>query len=64
MITEEQVKQAGYRVLPDGGHIKIYPTDFPHDWESLCQDFGVDPKCKKVVLCVCGVIEINEGEEE
>ena len=62
MLTKEQVAQAGYTILPQGGWVRLDPTIIPHDWHDICKDFGVDPDCEELILCVCGVKEINEGE--
>jgi hypothetical protein len=43
------------------------PEDLPHEWEFMCEAFGVNPECKEIVLCVCGVIEVpfkKEGDED
>lgn len=67
MITKEEMEKAGYTVLKNGGHIVMSPADLPHEWEFMCEAFGVDPQCKEVVLCVCGVIEVpfnKEGDED
>ena len=62
MVTKEQVEKAGYTVLPKGGRIRLDPTDIPHDWYDLCANLEVDPNCKEIILCVCGVKEIGEDE--
>jgi len=64
MITKQEIEKAGYRVLPKGGWIKLDPTIIPHDWNDICSDFGADPDCKELVLCVCGVKEINEEQDD
>ena len=60
MITEQDLKQHGYAVLPSGGHIRIDPTMMPYDWRDVCKDFGANPDCKEIVLAVCGVLEIHD----
>ena len=60
MLTKKQVEDAGYTVLPEGAWLRIEPEMMPHDWLFLCGHFGVDPSCKEVILCVCGVKEIND----
>jgi hypothetical protein len=64
MLTKKQVEKGGYTVLPKGGWVRLDPMIIPHDWEDICEDFGVDPDCKEMILCVCGVKEINEGESK
>jgi hypothetical protein len=64
MLTKEEVEEGGYTVLPKGGWIRLDPTIVPHDWEDICKDFGVDPDCEELYLCVCGVKEISFEEEE
>jgi len=64
MITKEQVEKAGYTILPEGGWLKLDPTIIPRDWYDICKDFGVDPDCEEMVLCVCGVMEVNKEEDE
>ena len=64
MITKEEMEKAGYTVLPQGGWIRLDPEIIPRDWYDVCKDFGVDPHCKEMVLCVCGVLEVNEEDEE
>ena len=67
MITKEEMERAGYTVLKNGGHIVMSPEDLPHEWGFMCEAFGVNPECKEMVLCVCGVIEVpfkKEGDED
>ena len=64
MITREQMESAGYTVLENGGHIVMAPEDLPNEWEFMCEAFGVDPRCKEMVLCVCGVIAVTHEEDE
>ena len=59
MITVEDLIEAGYNVLPQGGWIRLSPEIVPHDWVDICKDFGVDPDCQEIILAVCGVKEIN-----
>lgn len=59
MLTEKQVEQAGYSVLPEGGWLRIAPEDFPHDWQDLAKKLKFNPNSTKVILCVCGVAEEN-----
>jgi hypothetical protein len=63
MITEEQLIESGYDVLPQGGWIRLSPDIVPHDWADICKDFGVDPDCHELILAVCGVKEINAEVE-
>lgn len=62
MLTQEKVESAGYRVLSNGGWVRLDPTVIPHDWDDFCKDFGVDPDCEELILCVCGVKEVHKGE--
>jgi hypothetical protein len=64
MLSKKQVEEGGYEVLPEGGWVRLDPTIVPHDWMDLCKDFGVDPDCKEMILCICGVKEIpfEEGD--
>ena len=64
MLTKKEIEEAGYKVLPKGGWIAIDPSIIPNDWGTICQNFGADPDSKELILCVCGVKEIHEGEEE
>jgi len=64
MLTKQEIEKAGYRVLPQGGWIRLDPTIIPMDWYDICNDFGVDPECEEIVICVCGVKEIYEGDQE
>jgi len=64
MLTKKQLEKAGYKVLPIGGWFVVDPTLIPHDWKTICKSFDADPKCKELVLCISGVKEIHEGEEE
>jgi hypothetical protein len=61
MITVEELIEAGYNVLPQGGWVRLNPEIIPHDWLDICKDFGVDPDCHEIILAVCGVKQINEG---
>ena len=62
MLTKSKIEKAGYRVLPNGAWFVLDPTIVPHDWEKLCENYGVDPSCDELVLCVCGVKEIHKGD--
>ena len=62
MITKKELVKAGYAVLPKGGWLRLDPTIIPHDWHDLCGDFGIDPDCEEIVLCIAGVKEINKEE--
>ena len=64
MITEQELVEHGYEVLPQGGWVRLNPEIIPHDWENICEDFGVDPDCHEIILAVCGVKEIKEGIDE
>jgi hypothetical protein len=64
MITENELKGAGYTVLQKGGWIRLDPMIIPHEWEDTCKDFGVNPNCDEIILAVAGVKQINYGEEE
>ena len=64
MITKEQVEEGGYEVLPEGGWIRLDPEIIPRDWYDVCKDFGVDPHCKEMILCICGVKEIPFEKED
>jgi anti-sigma regulatory factor (Ser/Thr protein kinase) len=55
MITKREVLKHGYSVLPKGGWIRIESSLVPHDWEDLAKNFGFDPDCDHVILCVAGV---------
>jgi hypothetical protein len=57
MITEKEVIENGYDVLPRGGWIYINPEIMPHDWADVCKDFGIDQSAKGAYLCVVGVKE-------
>jgi hypothetical protein len=57
MITEKQVKDAGYDVIPNGAWIRIDPLIIPNDWHDVCKDFGIDEHAKSAILCVVGVKE-------
>jgi hypothetical protein len=59
MIKEKELIDSGYRVLPQGGWIRLSPEIVPHDWADICKDFGVNPDCQEIILAVCGVKEIN-----
>ena len=57
MLTKRKVEKGGYRVLPDGGWLRLYPQDFPHEWEDISRKLKFDPNAESVILCVCGVKE-------
>lgn len=61
MITKSQVLDSGYVVLPEGGWFRIDPEHDPSGWDSLAMNFGFDPDCKGVILCVAGFKEIYEN---
>lgn len=60
MITKREVLKYGYTVLPKGGWIQIEPEQMPHDWDGLAKQFGFDPNCKSIVLCIAGVKENDQ----
>mgnify|MGYP003351500688 CR=1 FL=1 len=60
MLTKEQVIEAGYTVLPNGGWFRLDPSIDPSGWDSLAENFGFDPSCKEVVLCVAAYKEVYE----
>jgi hypothetical protein len=64
MLTQQEIEKAGYRVLPRGGWVKLDPTIIPMDWYEICNHFNIDPECVEVMLCICGVKEIHEGDEK
>jgi hypothetical protein len=64
MLTKQEIEKEGYRVLPKGGWVRLDPTIIPMDWYDICNDFDIDPECEEVILCICGVKEIHEGEDE
>jgi hypothetical protein len=64
MITEQDLIEHGYAVLPQGGWVRLNPEIIPRDWADVCKDFGVDPDCHEIILAVCGVKEIKEGINE
>jgi hypothetical protein len=64
MITEQELVEHGYEVLPQGGWVRLSPEIIPRDWADICEDFGVDPSCHEIILAVCGVKEIKEGIDE
>jgi hypothetical protein len=57
MLSQQEVEQAGYTVLPKGGWMYVNPEIVPRDWDDLAKSFGFDPDCKGVYLCVCGIKE-------
>ena len=42
MITEKELLENGYEVLPQGGWVSLNPEVIPHDWADICKDFGVE----------------------
>jgi len=64
MITKEQIVEAGYTVMPEGGWMYVDPEIVPRDWSDIAKSFGFDPDCKGVYLCVVGVKEVHEEETE
>jgi hypothetical protein len=63
MITKKQIEDAGYTVLTKGGWFYVNPEIIPHDWHDVCKDFGIDEGAKGAYLCIVGVKEDNEGDE-
>ena len=65
MITESEVVESGYTVLPKGGWVYVDPEIMPRDWDDLAKNFGFDPHCEGVYLCIAGYKErVAEEEEE
>jgi hypothetical protein len=60
MLSQKEIEQAGYKVLPKGGWLRIDPTIIPHDWDDLSKDFGFDPNADSVVLCIVGIKEVAD----
>lgn len=61
MITEQEVIDTGYQVLPKGGWIYIDPEIMPRDWNDLAKSFGFDSDCRGVYLCVAGFKEVQDA---
>ena len=61
MITKEQVLKIGYEILPEGGWIYVDPEIMPRDWHDLATNFGFDPDCRGVYLCVAGYKEVEDA---
>ena len=64
MLTKNQVLKGGYTILPKGGWFRIDPDYDPSGWDSLAMNFGFDPNCKEVILCVAGYKEIYEESND
>lgn len=65
MITEKEVRDSGYQVLPRGGWIYVDPEILPRDWDDLSKSFGFDSECQGVYLCIVGYKErFLEVEDE
>ena len=63
MITENELKEHGYEVLPRAGWLRIDCTMMPKDWYDICKDFGVDPSCDEIILAIAGVKEVYKENE-
>jgi hypothetical protein len=59
MITQSQMTKAGYTVLPKGAWFSIDPETIP-EWDVVADQYGFDPNCKAVILCVAGFKEVDE----
>jgi hypothetical protein len=59
MITEKEMIDVGYEVLPKGGWIYVDPEIMPRDWDDLAKNFGFDPDCRGVYLCIAGFKELE-----
>jgi len=59
MITESKMKKAGYTVLPKGAWFAIDPETIP-EWDLVAEQYGFDPECEEVILCVAGFKEIKD----
>jgi len=65
MITKEEVLANGYELLPKGGWMYVDPEIMPRDWDDLAKNFGFDPDCEGVYLCIAGFKERTmESENE
>lgn len=58
MITQAQIVNAGYRVLPQGAWIRIDPETIP-EWDDIANELGFDAQAKEVILCIAGIKEID-----
>lgn len=59
MITKNQMEKEGYQVLPKGAWFAINPEIIP-EWDFVAEQYGFDPNCEAVILCVAGFKEIHE----
>ena len=64
MITEKEVIDSGYTVLPRGGWFYVNPEIIPLDWHDLCKDFGIDEDARGAYLCIAGVKVVSPTEEQ
>jgi len=64
MITENELNDFGYNVLPRGGWLRIDANMMPRDWHDVCKDFGCDPSCDEIIIAVAGVKEVFKRDEE
>lgn len=61
MITKSQMMKAGYTIIPKGAWFAINPQIIP-EWDDVAEQYGFDPNCKEVILCVAGFKEIADEE--
>ena len=64
MITENELKDFGYKVLSRGGWLRIDANMMPWEWSDVCRDFDVDPNCTEIILAIAGVKEVFKETTE
>jgi len=64
MITETELKEAGYTVLKKGAWLRLDPGILSNDWELICEDLKVDPNCDEIILAIAGVKEVFKETTE
>jgi len=63
MITENELKEAGYTVLKKGAWLRLDPGILSNDWELICEDLKVDPNCDEIIVAITGVKEVYKENE-
>ena len=63
MITETELKEAGYTVLKRGAWLRLDPGILSNDWELICEDLKVDPNCDEIIVAIAGVKEVYKENE-
>ena len=62
MVTEKEMKDAGYVVLKKGAWLHMGPEFIPHQWDQFCNAIGADPDSESLILAIAGYKEVRNEQ--